>query len=319
MVLLKTKRVLAAKIETTAGTAIAVDADDGKFNIFDADIQMDIPIVERPGQGSRMALKSVTGKRMGIVKFKIEIHGSGTADAGGGEAVPQWAKTFLPACSWVAGAGADLNVYTPLTQAPGSSCKTLTIYVWEDGLKKGIAGAMGTWVVTCTDGEQAYIEFEFKGKWIEPTAEAIIAPDYPSIIPPRFAGATTTMGSHAPRFNELKIDMGNEVNFSEDPADSTGIYHAIITAGVTTGTCDMEDELIASGNKYSEFLTACGLAFSCQWGTAGNSITLWTSGAGLQWTALPEGDRDGKQTINAAFAIRRVIDAGDDGPKIEFL
>jgi len=318
MVLLRANRVLGAKIETTPGTIIAVDADDGKFNVFDVDIQMDIPMVDRAGQASMMPLKSVPGKRMGTCKFKIELHGSGTADAGAGEAVPQWAKTFLPACRWVAGAGAAAKVYGPVSESPGTNVKTLTIHVWEDGLKKGIYGAMGTAVITCPDGEQAYIEFDFKGKWYEPTAEAIIAPDYPSVTPPRFAEVTTTIGSHTPRFNEMKIDLGNEVNFSEDPADVTGILFALVTGCRTTGSIDMEDELIASGNKYSEFLTTCGLAFSCAWGAAGNLITLYTSGAGLQWTGLPEADRDGKQTINATFGINRVLDAGDDGPYIMF-
>lgn len=319
MVLLKTNRVLGAKIETTPGDAIAVAASDGKFNAFDVDIQMDIPVVERPGQGSMMPLKSVTGKRMGTVKFKIEFHGSGTPDAGAGEAVPQWAKTFLPACRWVAGAGASLKVYGPVSEPPGDNVKTLTIYVWQDGLKKGIAGAMGNFPMTMTDGEQAYLEFEFKGKWIEPTAEAMIAPDYPSVTPPRFAGATTTMGSHSPRFNEMKIDPGNDIIFSEDPSHATGILFALAAAGSTTGTIDMEDELIASGNKFSEFLTSCGLNFSCQWGPSGNSITIYCSGAALQWTGLPDADRDGKNTIAATFAIRRVLDAGDDGPYIKFL
>ena len=95
MTLLRKKRVLAAKIETTAGTAIALGSADAAFNVYDAEIQPNIETIERQSEGSFSQQSSIAGSRSGTVTFKTYLEGDG---AGG---VPDWASTFLPACGAV--------------------------------------------------------------------------------------------------------------------------------------------------------------------------------------------------------------------------
>src|SRR5258706_4816185 len=135
MPLLKRKTILAAKQETTIGTAIALAAGDAAFNVMDATISYEIPPTERWGQGSLSKLASVPGARQGKVTFYIELGGSGT----GGSPTPAWATTLLPACGWLQAT----NAFSPTSTT--SNWKTLTIGVYQDGLFKSIKGAMGTW------------------------------------------------------------------------------------------------------------------------------------------------------------------------------
>src|SRR4051812_1535508 len=96
----KRQRVLAAKIETTQGTAVSLAGADGAFNVYDVTIDADIPMTERKGQGSMSKLASVPGTRAGSLKFKLDVYGSGSANTS-----PTWATTFLPACGMVETAG----------------------------------------------------------------------------------------------------------------------------------------------------------------------------------------------------------------------
>ena len=51
MPLLRRKRVLAAAIEGTVGTAESLDAGDGAMNVYNAVIQPGITAIQREGQG----------------------------------------------------------------------------------------------------------------------------------------------------------------------------------------------------------------------------------------------------------------------------
>ena len=99
MPLLKKLSVLAAKIETTSGTAESLTASDAAYNVFDLSMQPNIAMTERTGQGAFSQLPAVRELTGGTCSFRTEVYGSG---AGG---VPGWASTFLPACGWVNSAG----------------------------------------------------------------------------------------------------------------------------------------------------------------------------------------------------------------------
>src|SRR4051812_44724598 len=111
MPLLKRKTILAAKQETTMGTAVSLAAADAAFNVMDAQITHDIPPGERWGQGSLSKLASVPGARQGKVTFYVELGGSGTS----GTPTPAWATTLLPACGWTV----TSNVFSPTSSTSG--------------------------------------------------------------------------------------------------------------------------------------------------------------------------------------------------------
>ena len=59
MPLLRRKSVLAAKIESTSGTAESLSASDAAFNVFDLTMTPTIAMTPRPSQGSFSSLPAV--------------------------------------------------------------------------------------------------------------------------------------------------------------------------------------------------------------------------------------------------------------------
>jgi hypothetical protein len=159
--LIRKKRVMAAKAETTPGTAISLSASDGVFNVFDLAIQPDIPTEQRDAQASLSQLAPAIGAMAGTATFTTELFGSASAD-------PAWMSTLLVGCGFVGSGGA----YTPSAlhpEAAGAATKCLTIGAYIDGLFKSIAGAMGNVVFRGTAGGRMLAFWTFRGVWIAPT------------------------------------------------------------------------------------------------------------------------------------------------------
>ncbi|MCP4229742.1 MAG: hypothetical protein GY771_06300, partial [bacterium] len=93
--LLTRKRVLAAAIESTVGTAETLDATDAAYNVFDAEITPNIAMTARTQQGGFGNLEAPPEGYGASISFHTEL----TGDGSGG--VPGWADVFFPACGWV--------------------------------------------------------------------------------------------------------------------------------------------------------------------------------------------------------------------------
>jgi len=320
--MLTRKRVLAAKIEATPGTAEDLSASEAAFNVFDATIQPNIDFTERLGQSAFSPLPGALGARGGTCTFAIELHGSGTPnDTEGDEACPAWAETFLPACGFTRVDGAA--VYKPDSTGPSggadsSAVRTLTIGLYEDGVKKALKGCMGNAVFTFASGQIVRIEFTFQGLWTDPADVALLAPDYPAVTPLRFADANLTIGSWAPKLAELTIDLGNDVQLREDANTTEGYSTAIITGRRITGSLNPEASLVAEEDVYGDWLSYAeqALAFTLGAGNDGNTVAF--AAPKLQFTNVQEGDRNGIQIDEISFQLNRSADAGDDELTITF-
>ncbi len=304
MPLLRRKRVLAAKIETTPGTAISLAAADADYNVFNAIIQPSVETEGREGQSAFSALASVPGPRMGTCTFSTELTAGGT--------VPEWAATFLPACGFVDTAG----VFSPVTEAPGSNVKTLTIAVYNDGIVKKLVGCSGTFVIRLSAGRKSMIDFTFTGKWADPDDVAILAPTYPTTAPLRFASATSTIGGTAYRLSEVSIDAGNQVVMLESDADATGFHYALITGRNVTGTLSPELTLVATKDWHNEWLTRVEQALSIA--LAGSSQTLTIAAPKLQFTNLQETSTNDVTREAITFQCNRSASAGNDELTLTF-
>jgi len=113
MTLLARKRVLAAKIETTSGTPIALAGADAAFNCYDIMIQQELEMEPREGQASFGMIASIPGAYKGKATFKTHCSWDGTVTE------PSWADTFLPACGYVKTG----QVFTPRTEIAGTNVK----------------------------------------------------------------------------------------------------------------------------------------------------------------------------------------------------
>jgi hypothetical protein len=261
MPLLKRKRVLAAKIETTIGTPIALAGDDGAFNVYDPIIQATVAMVQREGQGGFGMLPSVTEGHIGTANFRTYLEWDGTATE------PAWADTFLPACGWVKSG----QVYSPRSEAPGANVKTLTIGCYVDGVFKSIAGAMGTFVVTLPTGKPGYIDWTFTGVLQAYSDVALISPTYPTAMPLRFAGGLAEWNDVNLCVSQATINANNEVVMRECPTTEAGYISAIVTNRVPTVSIDPEAVTVAAQNRWSAWLASTEYALELDVGGPTNS------------------------------------------------
>ena len=303
--ILKRKRVLAAKIETTPGTAVSLTAADAAMNIFDAEIQPQIEFVERQGQGSFSQLPGTLGPEGGVATFATELVGGAT--------VPKWASTLLPACGFVDAS----NVFSPKSEAPGSNVKTLTIALYQDGIVKKLRGCAGNVVFKFLAGKVVRVEFTFTGIWVAPTDTAILSGiTYPTTSPLRLVSSALTVGAWSPKIAELTLDIGSQVVMREDAADASGYAHGLITGRKVSGSMNPESTLAATNNIFGDMTSRNEKALSAVLGSTGNKCTF--AAPKLQWTNPQTADRGDLQTDQAAFQLNRSASAGDDELTITF-
>jgi hypothetical protein len=300
--LLRRRRVLAAKIEAVPGTAENLSGSDGLFNVFGTEVQANIEMIQREGQGVFSPLPGVLGARGGTATFSIHLIG--------GDPLPAWATTFLPACGLVATG----DVYAPVSAPPGTAAgvKTITIGSYQDGQFKRLRGCMGNAVFTFIAGQPVAVVFTFTGLWDTPSDVALIAPNYPSTLPPRFANAGLTIGGSAwsPKISQMTLDLGNAVILREDPSDITGYCSALITNRLVTGTIDPESSLVATSDVYGDWLDSTESPLSLSFGDAGNRVSVDAP----KWQIVnpQEGNRNDIQIDTIEFQLNRDADAGDD-------
>ena len=294
MTLLKRKRVLAAKIETTVGTPISLLAADASFNAYDIMIQPEIDVEAREGNAGFGMLSSVVGGYKGRATFKIDAGWDGTATE------PTWADTFLPACGLVKA----LQVFTPRSEAPGANVKTLTIGAYCDGVFKSICGAVGTFKFVCPTGRMAFFEFDFQGIWVPPTDVAILAPTYPTALPLRYANSPTSFASTALCLENITLDCGNEITYRECASTASGYHSAIITGRIPKVTGNPEAKLIATRDPNGQFLAMTEGALT--WGLDGptNSV-LTTAAPKAQIIKVTEGYRNKLVTDEIEWQLNR--------------
>lgn len=311
MPLLRKRRLLAAKIETTPGTAEALTAAEAAFNIFDQDFQPTIEFEQRPGQAGFSPLAGVPAARGGQVSFTVEVTGRGSS----GAAVPTWASVFLPACGLVDDATGKFFVKS---HPPGTAAgvKTLTIGGYHDGIKKVLRGCMGTFVMTLTAGRLAKIAFTFTGIWDDPTDVALLAPTYPTVAPLRFASAGMSIGSFEPKLSQCTLDLGNTVILREDANDISGYCTACITDRLTVGTIDPESAVVATEDTYGQWIDRTERALEITLGAANNSLLI--EAPKLQVTNAQDADRNGLMIDTINYQLNRSVSAGDDDLTLDF-
>ena len=290
MPLLKRVRLLAAKIETTPGTAETLANADASFNVMNPMIQAEIPVEKREAQGSFDRLTAVAGPRSGKCTFSVDAYWDGAA-------LPAWATTFLPACGLVESS----QVFTPRSEAPGSNVKTLTMATYQNGELKKLKGAAGTVKIVLTHGKFARFEFEFTGLWEPVTDASILTPTNPTDKALRFASGTATRNSVAQKIESATVDIGNQVILREDPSTASGYCNAMITDREPVITMNPEADLVANDDPYGHWIADTESAVSLvldgpAGGTSNGNITF--AAPKSQVMSVAEAERNGLQTEN---------------------
>lgn len=310
--------VVLARVEATNGTEIVPSAaTDGVLLAGDVDISpLDITYAERnlllPYFGGSQSLLAMVNTK---VSFSCELAGSGTAAT-----PPAWGK-LLQGC-----ATAEASLVTPsrVEYTPVSTLlKSLTIYLYDDGILHKLIGAMGNAKLSCKIGETPKLMFEFLGSYVVATAVALPNPTLTMWRTPlpisranvvditlgcTYATGALTGGTVFGSTG-LEVDLGNRSAFtttlSREAADitdrsSTCSFELFLTAAQeVTALADM----LANGTT--------GLGFTIN-GATGFRIILHAPA--MQRTATRKTDRDGMRML--AFDGKLVPVAGNDELRI---
>lgn len=261
--------LLAAKLETTNGTAIALTASDADHIVYDFAWNPDDSSIARPMPAAMGGDKSVVGAQTGTVTFRIELAGKGATSA-----VPAWADRFLPPCGYVK---------TGSTFDRSNTGQTLTIAWFEDGLKNILYGACGNFTIEGTHSNPVAINFSFTGLYSGETDVAILSPTFPTVLPPIWVGSTVTVGAYTPVLSSFSIDAGNQIELRPDAAATYGIRCAWIPNHDPSLTIDPEAVAVATRDWVAVYRAMTEEAFSLTVGSATyNTITLTAAKAQTQ-------------------------------------
>jgi hypothetical protein len=307
MTLLKKIETIAAKAETTIGTPIATTATDAQFNAYDINLAGDIPVEAREGQGGFDRLQGVAGQYQGGMTFKTDLEWDGTVT------LPDWVTVLLAGCGYVNSSG----VITPRSEAPGTNVKTLTMAVYENGRKRFLAGAVGTFKLMMPTGRRAYIDWSFQGVWQPPIDAVILAPTYPNDTIIRFAAATLTFDGFVLCTESLEYDAGNVIKLRECASTDSGFISGIITDRISTVTGNPEAQLIADDDPWGDLIANTEAAMSIVLNGPGvSNITIAIPKA--QLISVNTGEREGILTDDQTWQCNKNGANQDQSTSITF-
>jgi len=276
--LLTRKTVIKVKLEATKGTKIATDQ---ALLVFDLAIKPTAPYEARKGTGLYLGHNAagVLGERSGTCSFKTELRSNGSAGM----------ETGLAILLQGAGLAKSTESYAQHSSFAGQN--TISIDVWQDGVKFGLAGAMGTCKLTGQVGQRIFCEFEFFGVWQAATDEALPAFSPSATTPMLLQGGTFTIDAAARGISKVELDLGNEVVMRPSVAAAGGIAHYLITDYDPSISIDPEADLVATYDFNGKWLdgTEAAIVLAATDGTDTVTITL----PKVQIKDLAGGDRNG--------------------------
>lgn len=321
MVMLTQKSLLLAKIETTANTDAIPSPTSDAILIYNPTFAVKVNFIERTLVRDDLSqYPSIPGSQIATVTFDVEVRGAGTAGA-----APKWASALLPACGMAGtaiaagsqGSNPAEYIFNPTSDAAGAAMKTVTMYVYYDGILQKVTGAMGTWSLAGTAGGISKISFTFTGVYAGTSDTAL--PDsafaFTDPIPPTVQLANLTLGTSFDLVvDTFKLDIGNQVQERTDVNGAQGLHGVRITDRKPTGSLDPES--VAEGshpfwaNQSNGVLETLALRIGQ---VSGNRMTVTCPK--IQTTGISYQDRKGIRAYNLTINPRR--NNGND--EIQFL
>jgi hypothetical protein len=301
--LITRQTIMAAAVETVAGTAIAAASlvtGDTAFNAFDVAIEPDDQPNERESQASLSWMPSVPGIGTCNVKLTTELSNSGSATA------PLWFSRLLLA----AGFGISGSTATPLSGS--STATTLTIGHNIDGVLERASGVSFDWEWIFEAGKIIKQNWTGKGGYEDPTDTAMLALTGVTANPPKFQGATVTFGGTSYPMPSFTMKGGNDVQFREDGTAATGIKCTEVVNRKIAYEFMIEKSLIATQDWPGIAKLGTEVAFSAAVGSGTNGIVTIAS-AKLQLRSRPKRTtKNGIEYWSITAGANRNAAAGDD-------
>ena len=309
--MLTERRVIAAKVETTEGTAMTLAAADGGILAIKPKMTPNIKMFPRKVVAATLSqLPDVPGGQSAKFTFSAEVKGPGASYSA--SVLPALDK-YIRAC----GFAATLTAGTSVVYAPASTgVPSITIGCYEDGVIKTLVGARGNLKISMKANEPIIMEFEFEGQWGGVVDGALLAPTYETTFPPALLGAVLTVGAYTPIISKLDIDMKNKIQLRENPAIAAGYLSAIIADRDAGGKFDPEMTTVAGYDWYGKWKAGTSAALTV--GPVGavqyNKCTI--TAPVLVPRKAGDGDRSGLATVDYEFQL--AMSSGDDEISISF-
>ena len=313
---------LLAKNEATPGVdAVPTPADNGilvKDLVIKAVPKELLERLMNDPSFSQFAL--VVGGAIYEATFKVELKGSGTANAGGATDIPEIDPLLrsmgfgvtLTAES-AGGVGDGKIEYDPVS----TGIETSTIYGYEDGqLKKMLGCLVNTWRLNADAGKFGEIDMSVVGLYQDPIDTATppgIA--FNATLPAPFKNANLTVDGYSPVFQKLSIDMGLTVATRFDANAAEAIIGFAVTGRSVQGSVDPEQVLVADYPLYTNWKSSKQMPFTATLGEIdGNKIVI--TGPKVQHREITPGNREGIAVNEWPLHFSRV--SGDDEIKFTF-
>lgn len=255
---------LAIATESTIGTAETLVDGDVIGNVFEPKMTPKIEMVDRPETGSFQHDEASVGLQGATCTFRTDWipKADGTS--------PSWLELLGPAVGFTQ----STDTFTGVSEAPGTNAKTVTIGLYENGRRKLMTGAVGNAVFILESGKPVQVEWTFEGVWGGVTDTAMLSPTLSNEKPIRFAASTTTVGSWAPCFQLIRIDLGNVMVLRECQTKSAGYISGAIVDRKPMLSANPEAALVASKDIYGEWLAMTESAFSSVFADANDTVTI---------------------------------------------
>ena len=235
------KKLLLAKLETTAGTAVDLAAADA---VLAKEVEI-TPLagdtvsreIERPYLGHSGAIQVNSHQTL---NFGVELAGSGAAGT-----APAWGQ-LLQAC----GMAEVVIDMTSVTYSPISSGeKTVTLGLNIDGQLHTLAGARGSFTLEINVSQIPSLKFAFTGLYAPPSSVAPVAsPVYTAYKEPVAVNSTNTTnldlhGNTDLTLTAFSFDQGNAVRYRESINNDAEV---IITDRQSSGSVTVDAPTVSA-------------------------------------------------------------------------
>lgn len=304
--------VVAAKIETTEGTAEVLANADANLLVMEPKFTPNIPLFKRNlVDGSFSKHAAIPGTLAGEISFKVEVKGSGTAGT-----APALGK-LLKAC----GFGETIVALTSVTYAPKSlnaDVPSLTLAIYRGGLRKQLRGCRGLVKYSAKSGEPGLLDFTFRGVYAAVADVATLTPTgVETTLPPALLSAALSVQGFSAFASAIAFDMGNVITVRQDVNKVEGVFSGRLTDRDPKGSLDPEEELVATHDWYGKWVSGALGQLTWKHGvTAGNICTI--TAPKCQYQNVQEGEREGLATLGLDFGLVRSAAAGNDEISIAF-
>lgn len=172
-----------------------------------------------------------------------------------------------------------------------------------DSKLRKVLGAVGNLQLTFGTSGIVRADFNFTGKFSAPSEVSHPgAATFDNQRPISFKSADVSLGGKRTKFNQLTLDLGNEIVAADDPGDEFGVDVGQITRRGITGRINPPVAIHSDRNVWSDFLAGTDRKLWVRYGTPGNGVSLYIPE--LRYTGSEDEDINGLAHEGIPFAAR---------------